>query len=123
MHKTIMKKLLVFLILLLLISCDKEVGEHGVVQDAATGERIADVEVYLISDQGESTRMTDSIGYFNNYIFFSCGIGSCKTDYNLTFEKNGFETLTIDSNFSRSSNAEYVTQGNRDTLIVKMEPN
>lgn len=111
------------MILPLLISCDKEVGEHGVVQNATTGERIADVEVYLSSDQGERTRMTDSIGYFNNYIFFSCGISNCKTDYSLTFEKIGFESLTIDNNFSRSSNAEFVTEETRDTLIVKLEPN
>lgn len=117
-----MKRILYLFLLILFFSCDKEVGEDGIVIDDLTGERIVNVNVSLNSKQGDRLKTSDSIGYFSNYIFFSCGIASCNDDYTLTFEKEGFEDLVIDRNFSRSDDAEYVTEGKRDTLIIRLKP-
>ncbi|RCU56363.1 hypothetical protein [Oceanihabitans sediminis] len=111
------------IILMILSSCDKEVGESGVVENELTGERIENVEVILNSDQADKTEFTDSNGYFSNIKTFSCGISSCDTDFTLTFEKEGFQTVTINQNYYRESSTEFVTEGTKDTLIVKMQPN
>ncbi|RZJ66536.1 MAG: carboxypeptidase regulatory-like domain-containing protein [Flavobacterium sp.] len=60
------KVLLLIPILCVFISCDKEVGSDGVVQDSETGQSIAGVNVKMKSeDQGSETDVTDSEGYFN----------------------------------------------------------
>ena len=108
---------------MILSSCDKEVGESGVVENELTGERIENVEVILNSDQADKTEFTDSNGYFSNIKTFSCGISSCDTDFTLKNKKEGFQTVTINQNYYRESSTEFVTEGTKDTLIVKMQPN
>ncbi|MCB0746644.1 MAG: hypothetical protein KDC52_11330 [Ignavibacteriae bacterium] len=117
------RKIFGIITLLILYSCDKEVGESGVVENELTGERIENVKVILNSDQADKTEFTDTNGYFNNVKTFSCGISSCDTDFTLTFEKEGFQTVTINENYYRELSTEFVTEGTKDTLIVKMQPN
>ena len=117
------KEIIGIIFLLFISSCDKEVGESGVVENSETGERIENVEIQLDSDQANKTVYSDSNGYFINAKSFSCGISSCDTDFTLTFRKEGFQTLVIDKNYRRETSTEFVTEGTRDTLIVKMLPN
>jgi len=117
------KKIIGLITLLILSSCDKEVGESGVVENELTGERIENAEVILNSGHGNKTKLTNSNGYFNNIKAFSCGIGNCDTDFTLTFEKEGFQSVTIDENYYHNPSTEFVTEGTKDTLIVKMQPN
>ena len=118
-----MKKISLLVIgLIFLSSCDALIGEDGVVVDSETGERIANVVVKMESDVGLSaTDVTDSIGYFNTVEFIGCGLGDCDDYYLLTFKKEGYQTTTIDKYYFRDPNTEYVTEGMKDTLIVKMQ--
>ena len=108
---------------MILSSCDKAVGERGVVENELTGERIENVKVILNSDQADKTKFTNSNGFFINIKTFSCGISSCDTDFTLTFEKEGFHTVIINENYYKESSTEFVTEGTKDTLIVNMLPN
>ncbi|MEZ0005416.1 hypothetical protein ABH942_000767 [Flavobacterium sp. 28YEA47A] len=104
----------------LLVSCDKNVGETGVVEDAITGERLKGVVVKMNSSQGSRIDTTDIDGYFNVLKFFSCGIASCNTDYDIMFLKDGYDTLRISQGYSRSDNAVFVTEGKKDTLLIRL---
>ena len=110
---------LLFAISLLLISCDSEVGEDGVVQNAETGERLEGVAVEMrSSEQGSKMDTTDANGYFHARKTFSCGIVSCNTDFSIRFTKEGFQPLTIGDDYWED--AEYVNQSRKDTMIVKL---
>lgn len=119
-----MNKLLIFIVTIIsFYSCDGIVGESGVVENELTGERIENVEVKLTSNQGDKIVYTDNNGYYENFISYSCGLASCDDDYSLTFKKDGFQIKTIDETYYNDSTAEFVTEGTKDTLIVKLEPN
>jgi hypothetical protein len=118
-----MKNYIPFLISLMsLISCDKEVGTDGVVIDAISGERIANVDVHMRSqEQGDKHDVTDSVGYFFDGKAFSCGIASCNTNYRISFSKDGYMPKEINENFEDSSEAEFLG-GPKYTLIIKLIP-
>lgn len=107
--------------LLAITSCDKQVGENGVVEDFTTGERLHNVEVKMTSSQGNKTDTTNLNGYFSVIKNFSCGFFNCQDDYQIKLIKNGYDTLTIDQNYYKSDLAEYVNEEKRDTLIVKLK--
>ena len=114
------RNLLTILILIIFISCDKEVGIDGVVIDASTGERITGVNVKMTSEQGNREELTNLIGYFNTYKSFSCGLGNCNNDFNVEFSKDGYVTKSINENFYNSSEAEFINPEKKDTLIIKL---
>ena len=116
-------KLFIITNFLILSSCDSETGTTGVVENELTGERIVNVEVKLYSEQGDKTVYTDSNGYFSAIKTFSCGISSCETDFTMTFEKEGFQSVTIDEDYYRASSTEFTPEGTKDTLIIKMQSN
>ena len=117
------RNLLTILILIIFISCDKEVGIDGVVIDASTGERITGVNVKMTSEQGNREELTNLIGYFNTYKSFSCGLGNCNNDFNVEFSKDGYVTKSINENFYNSSEAEFINPEKKDTLIIKLNNN
>ena len=117
------RNLLTILILIIFISCDKEVGIDGVVIDASTGERITGVNVKMTSEQGNREELTNLIGYFNTYKSFSCGLGNCNNDFNVEFSKDGYETKLINEKFYNSSEAEFINPEKKDTLIIKLNNN
>jgi len=120
MLKPLMKSIIFLLIFILLVSCDALVGEDGVVVDSETGIRISDVSVKMVSDKGAYAEdLTDSTGYFNVIRLTSY----YDNDYTITFEKEGFELEIIDENYFRDSTTEFVTEGTKDTLIIKLRPN
>ena len=120
-----MKKGLVLTSLLsafFLLSCDKQVGETGVVQNFVTGERLEGVVVKMRSSQGDRTDTTNAQGYFNVIKTFSCGIASCDDNYRIEFVKIGFDTLRINENFYSSESVQFVNEENRDTLLINLNP-
>lgn len=105
-------------------SCESLIGEDGVVIDVETGERIANVTVKMQSNDGANREdLTDSIGYFNTVKMTGCGLGNCDENYTITFEKEGYQTRSIDNSYYKDPNSEFVTEGKKDTLIVKMQFN
>lgn len=112
----------IFCCLLILVSCDKQVGENGVVQDLISGERLQNVVVKMTSSQGNKTDTTNTNGYFNVVKNFSCGLDNCHDNFQIIFIKSGYDTLRIDQDFYNSSLAEYVNEEKRDTLIIKLKP-
>ena len=120
-----MKKELILICLLnvfFLLSCDKQVGEKGVVQNFVTGERLQGVIVKMSSSQGDKTDTTNAQGYFNVIKTFSCGIASCEDNYKIEFIKIGFDTLRINENYYSSEFVQFVNAENRDTLLIKLNP-
>ena len=113
------------LLMMFLISCDKEVGTDGVVIDAVSGERIENVEVHMKSqEQGDEQDATDSTGYFFTYKTFSCGIASCNTNYKISFTKDGYVSKEISENYENSSDAEFIAGSSTsgDTLVIMLDP-
>lgn len=109
---------------LVLSSCDHVVGENGVVENGSTGERIENVQVTLSSEPADFTVFTDSDGSFDATKTYKCGpLERCSPDFILTFEKEGFQSRTIDVDYRFSPSAEFVTEGTKDTLVIKMMPN
>ena len=120
-----MKKELILICLLnvfFLLSCDKQVGEKGVVQNFVTGERLQGVIVKMSSSQGDKTDTTNAQGYFNVIKTLSCGIASCEDNYKIEFIKIGFDTLRINENYYSSEFVQFVNAENRDTLLIKLNP-
>ena len=118
------KKCTGIILLFIIFSCDHVVGEKGVVENELTGERIENVEVILSSEPADITDFTDSNGYFNAIKIYPCGpLSRCSPDFILTFKKEGFESVTIDENYPLAPSTEFVTEGTKDTLIIKMIPN
>ena len=120
---TFKRNIIAITIVTTLCSCDKEVGTSGAVENELTGERIENVEVKLVSEQGDKVEFTNSNGYFSAIKTFSCGISNCNTDFTMTFEKEGYQSITIDENYDRNPSTEFVTEGTKDTLVIKMHPN
>jgi hypothetical protein len=113
------------LLIMFLISCDKEVGTDGVVIDAVSGKRIENVDVHMKSDeQGDERDTTDSTGYFITYKTFSCGIASCNTNYKISFTKDGYVYKEITENYEDLSDAEFIAgnSDSNDTLVIKLDP-
>lgn len=107
---------------MIFISCDMEVGTNGIVVDSVTGERIENVAVKMRSqEQGDKNDITDSVGYFNVFRAFSCGIASCNTNYKISFTKEGYVSREIDENFESSPEAEII-EGFTDSLVIKLVP-
>src|SRR5690554_6376441 len=117
------KKIIGLMTIRYVSSSDKVVRESEIVENELTGERIENAEVSLNAGQGNRPQLTNSNGYCNNIKAFSCGIGNCDTDFTLTFEKEGFQSENIDENYYYNPSTEFVTEGTKDTLIVKMQPN
>lgn len=120
-----MKKELILICLLnvfFLLSCDKQVGEKGVVQNFVTGERLQGVIVKMSSSQGDKTDTTNAQGYFNVIKTLSCGIAGCEDNYKIEFIKIGFDTLRINENYYSSEFVQFVNAENRDTLLIKLNP-
>jgi hypothetical protein len=111
-HSLIIFSLLIFL----MFACDGTVGEKGVVQDEATGERIEGVKVTLNSFYDEIIDSTNTKGYFYLFDDYSCGIKKCDDSFTMTFEKDGYETFEIDERYSSSTQASFV----RDTLVIEL---
>lgn len=108
----------------MMISCEGLIGENGVVVDNETGMRIEGVSVKMNSDLGSRETFTDTIGFFHATKFVGCGfLGNCDEDFSITFEKDGYEPVVITNNYYNSGNAEFVTPGTKDTLIIKLMPN
>ena len=114
------QKLFFLALVLSFISCDKEVGIDGVVIDAVTNMRLANVTVNMTSEQGDKSDQTKNNGYFNTQKSFSCGIASCNTDFKITFLKEGYEAKSIDQSIFNSDDENYLNSKTRDTLIVKL---
>jgi len=108
------------LLLLFCASCDVMIGETGVVENAATGERLSRVVVRMTSSQGNVTDTTDANGYFNVIKMFSCGLDNCGDNYKIEFIANDYDTLAIDQGFYGSEYAHFVTKGKKDTLLIKL---
>src|SRR5690554_7518932 len=70
------------------ISCDKEMGIHGVIVDSDTGLRVSDVKAKMISQQGDRETTSRTNGYFATIIVFNCGIASCNDDFSVEFVKD-----------------------------------
>lgn len=119
-----MKNYIFYILLLVtLVSCDEEVGTDGVVINSVTGDRIENVEVYMKSqEQGDMHSVSDSLGYFNVFKSFSCGISSCNTNYKISFIKEGYLNKEISENYASSADAGYINGKYDDTLVVKLEP-
>lgn len=118
------EKLIYFVALIALQSCDGFIGEDGVVIDSETGNRIPNVTVSLISEDGVSLETkTDLIGFFNANKLIGCGLGNCDTDFSIKFKLEGYQTTTINETYARNQDTDFVTEGTRDTLIVKLTPN
>ncbi|MFD2908079.1 carboxypeptidase-like regulatory domain-containing protein [Flavobacterium ardleyense] len=120
MKKQVLKFLSLSFIILL-ASCDKEVGTSGVVINKLTGDRIAGVTVKMTSEQGNREVLTIANGYFDTFKSFSCGFSSCNDDYKIEFSKEGYETKVIHENFYNEAEATFVNPTTKDTLIVALE--
>ncbi|HLV50545.1 MAG TPA: hypothetical protein VKY44_01155 [Flavobacterium sp.] len=103
------------------ISCDKEMGIHGVIVDSDTGLRVSDVKAKMISQQGDRETTSRTNGYFATIIVFNCGIASCNDDFSVEFVKEGYKNKVITESYYESSEAEFVNPDKKDTVIIKLE--
>ncbi|KRD06489.1 hypothetical protein ASE21_20250 [Flavobacterium sp. Root901] len=95
---------------LFLVSCDAETGTDGVVIDAISGERLKDVTVKMTSEQGDKEDISSVNGYFSIILGYGCGIAKCEGNPQITFTKEGYNTLEINESYYDSKSAQYLNQ-------------
>ena len=108
--------------ILALSSCDGITGEEGVVENKLTGERLEGVNIVLKSHYDEIESVTNQVGYFQVFDSYSCGIKKCDDTYKMVFEKEGFVSFSIDQNYYWSSEAKFVNNETKDTLLIELNP-
>jgi hypothetical protein len=95
-----MKRFLPILILFILTSCEGPRSKKGTVYDSKTKEPLSEVTIRFYGKESK----TDSLGQFDISAFIGCTT-KCN-DFEVYFEKNGYETLYV--NFSREFDKEVI---------------
>ena len=119
MLKRIYLHILIGLISLFFLSCDYGFEFDGVVLNYKTSAELSDVKVKLTTITGaEGNTITDSNGIFKISKRFNCSFAlrPCE-EFELTFEKIGFEILEMD-NVSLDS----ITENGNKNIVIKLIP-
>ncbi len=83
----------------LIFACDGITGMEGRVIDSETEKGVSEVELNFKSSFDEFTVKSDSLGYFDVFSHYSCGIKKCDESYTLLISKQGYKKQCLSEPF------------------------